>query len=203
MKPLVWQGALWAADPRLEKFTQEFRGREPQVGARGIMIGLLLLALMIVSLWILARVIERRSGRKPFDSSLGLFVSLCAAHQLRWRQRWLLWRLARAWRLAEPARLFVEPHRFETKSLGERLAPRAAELKEIAQRLFAEPAVADNHGQSPAPKIAEQAQQTPIPERPFPLAFPIEEHPALDVPLWPANSLPAIDAPDSEASATE
>ena len=203
MMPLVWQGALLGGDPRLERFTKEFRGREPQIGARGVMIALVLLAVVIVGLWILSRTIERRSGRRQFDSSFGLFMSLCAAHHLRWSQRLLLWRLALAGRLTEPARLFVEPHRFETKNLGERLMPRAAELKEIARRLFAVPAAPDNHGKSVPAASAEQKQETSAAERPFPLAFPIEEHPALDVPLRPADSLGAIDAGESGSSATE
>ncbi len=202
MKPLVWQAALLAGDPRLERFTREFRGREPQIGARGVMIALMLLAVVVVSLWILSRIIERRSGRRQFDSSFGLFMSLCAAHHLRWSQRWLLWRLALSGRLTEPARLFVEPHRFETKNLGERLAPRATELKEIAGRLFAVPAAADNQGKSVTLASAEQKQETSVPECPFPLAFPIEEHPALDVPLWPADSLGAVDVPASKSSTT-
>lgn len=202
MKPLLWQGALLGGDPRLEKFGREFRGREPQIGARGVMIVLALLAVVVVGLWILSRVIERRNGRRQFDSSFGLFMSLCAAHNLKWSQRLLLWRLAFSARLTEPARLFVEPHRFETKNLSERLTPRATELKEIARRLFAAPAAADHHEKSSAIQTEEQERETSTAECPFPLAFPIEEHPALDVPLWPADSLGAVDVPASKSSTT-
>ena len=75
-----------------------------------------------------------------------LFWTLCRAHHLGWGDRWLLWRLVRATELADPARLFVEPGRFEASALPGAVRSQAARLSKIALELFQEP--------PPAPGVA-------------------------------------------------
>jgi len=67
-----------------------------------------------------------------------LFTELCRAHKLNWRQRWLLWRLARIEQLSHPARLFLEPEWYAAAGLPRELRHNAAQLNAIRARLFAD-----------------------------------------------------------------
>ncbi|GAB6165200.1 hypothetical protein JCM19992_12000 [Thermostilla marina] len=64
---------------------------------------------VILGLWVLAKILDYRHRRRPYRSRLALFWTLCGRHRLTWRQTWLLWRLARARKLTDPAMLFVDP----------------------------------------------------------------------------------------------
>ena len=97
---------------------------------------LLLTGLVVVFsvLWLVARWSERRVRN---DSSLGLFWTLANTHELSWSDRWLLWRLARAKRLPEPALLFLDP-RLTSPQSSHHLAPHSTDrLKALRRRLFA------------------------------------------------------------------
>ena len=177
------------ADARLSKIQNAFQARETTVDSGQIVIGVTVLTIAIIVLWFVSRAMERRARRGRFDSSLGLFLSLAKAHNLGWSERWLLWRLARCHRLKEPARLFLEPERFDPDNLTDSLLIKHNRLKLISRRIFAE--ATENPGQTdPGSKTAEESP-APIPERPCPLSFPIDENPALDVPLWPTDPDPA------------
>jgi hypothetical protein len=177
------------ADPRLLKFQDSFRAREPTVDPGQVLIGIAVLTIAIIVLYFASRAMERRARRGHFDSSLGLFLSLAKAHNLGWSDRWLLWRLARCRQLKEPARLFLEPERFDSSNLTDSLLAKHNRLKLISGRIFAEST--ENPGQTgPGSKTAKESS-APLPERPCPLSFPIDGNPALDVPLWPTDPDPA------------
>ena len=126
------------ADPRLLKFQNSFQAREITVDSGQILIGLAILTIVILVLWIGSRAMERRARRGHFDSSLGLFLSLAKAHKLGWSERWLLWQLARCHQMKEPARLFLEPERFDSSNLTGSLLAKQNQLKLISRRIFAE-----------------------------------------------------------------
>jgi hypothetical protein len=80
---------------------------------------------------------KRRSTRS-YHHPRKLFNELCGVHDLDRSSQRLLWQLARAARLAHPAAIFVEPHRFEASQLPDGMQKHAARLDELRQKLFAE-----------------------------------------------------------------
>jgi hypothetical protein len=134
---LAFDAALVAEGSRLKGLSSGFRQEGDPVDMRAVLVGLLIAAGFVVALWLLARLVERQSGGRRSNSPLGLFLSLCRAHKLRWPDRWLLWRVARHHRLADPARVFLEPERLATAGLGPRLRRYAGRLEGLRARLFA------------------------------------------------------------------
>jgi hypothetical protein len=103
-------------------------------GSVGIVAGVAV-ALSLVA-WLILRwfkVRERRISNSPW----GLFTDLVAAHQLNHRERNLVTRLARQFRLEQPALLFVEPAWWEADRLGPAWRRRLPELEKLRRRLFA------------------------------------------------------------------
>lgn len=127
---------LWVAqiDSRLESFSDGFRRNRTQIDSSDVVLLLTGLVVVFSVLWLVARWSERRVRN---DSSLGLFWTLANTHELSWSDRWLLWRLARAKRLTEPALLFLDP-RLTSPQSSHHLAPHSTDrLKALRRRLFA------------------------------------------------------------------
>ena len=161
-----------------------FRGRP--VDFSDIVTGVLVFLGIALAVWVLSYVLSLRERRRGRTSPLGLFLSLCKAHRLRWAEQWLLWRVARAQKLRDPARLFLEPERFRPAGLGAALQSRSAELENLRDRLFAEPSEPDiprdQSGGSVKPKRAE------APQTGSPLPPPVSPT-TLDVPPWPPTPM--------------
>ena len=94
---------------------------------------------LFVTLAVLARVIARREQRQVYNSPRALFRALCAAHNLDRRDRAVLRKLARHHQLSQPARLFVEPARFDVAKLSAALGPLRGRIQSLGERLFAVP----------------------------------------------------------------
>ena len=92
---------------------------------------------VFVTLAILARVIARREQRQVYNSPRALFRSLCAAHNLDRLDRAVLRKLARYHGLVQPARLFVEPARFDAAKLDAKFGPLHHRIQSLGERLFA------------------------------------------------------------------
>ena len=135
MHDLAIGSLLLANRSRLENLSREFQqGLSPE-GCKQLILFLTVLAAASLLFWGLARWMERRHGLGA-NRPLGLFLSLSKPHRLGWSDRWLLWRLARSHRLRAPARLFLEPERFEASRLP--LAMRRTRcLEALQERLFA------------------------------------------------------------------
>lgn len=165
----VWHRAILAADRvAWDGLARQFRERD--FDARQALVGLGILLLAAVAVWFLSRlvnVLERRAG---YDGPKRLFVELCRAHALSWSEAWLLWRTARAQRLADPSRVFVEPERLAPVNLPRGLRMHAERLDRIAGRLFAR-----QSGSGEKPSLVEP------PPGPHPL-LPTPTPPALEIP---------------------
>ena len=74
---------------------------------------------------------------------LKLFLELCRAHGLTWKERFLMWRLARCQRLRDPARLFLEADRFEEARLSRPLKVHNQSFRAIRARLFRAPPIVE------------------------------------------------------------
>jgi len=81
--------------------------------------------------------IVARCRRRSLHSPKRLFLTLCRAHRLSWKQTWLLWQLARAQGLENAALLFVDPDRFDPDYIGLWLRPQQQALLEVRKRIFA------------------------------------------------------------------
>jgi hypothetical protein len=93
--------------------------------------------LVIAAFGILATILARRDKRRLFNSPRALFNALCRAHGLDRASRALLKQLAVSQRLMPPARLFLEPDRFDPVSLPAELQPQREEYMALRKRLFA------------------------------------------------------------------
>jgi len=87
--------------------------------------------------WLLSRWLARQeAGKRRSHSRRQLFRTLCAAHELSGHDRRLLRQLARAHRLRDPARVFLEPQRYDPKVLSPALEAKQHELNQLRGRLF-------------------------------------------------------------------
>lgn len=130
---------LLAERSRVDYLSDSFRTRPGASDQQGVLIGLMILAGIIVGVWLLSRWLKMSQRNRACDSPSQLFRALCRAHGLRLSDRWLLARLARAQQLKDPARLFLEPQRFEPGKITPALRPQAGRLKALRDRLFVEP----------------------------------------------------------------
>ncbi len=128
---------LLGLQTRFEGIRSGFRGR--RFDMQDAVLALMVLAGVVLALWALSYFLKFQDKQTTFTSPTMLFWSLCRAHGLRWSDRWLLWRVARAARLAEPARLFLEPERFEPSQLRPTFRLHAARLGRLAEMLFVDP----------------------------------------------------------------
>ena len=109
-----WNSWLLLADrDKFRHMGEGFRGEHAQVGTGEILIALACLCGLIAGLWALSRYVARREHSRRTNSPRGLFHELCQAHGLDRSGRSALWRLSRKQELEHPARLFLEPERFD------------------------------------------------------------------------------------------
>ncbi|MGA2064299.1 MAG: hypothetical protein ABSG86_05000 [Thermoguttaceae bacterium] len=161
--------------------------RPPPGQQQGVLLGFFLIAAVLVGLWAIRQVAMLGRRGAAVNSPRRLFRSLCRAHRLSWSQRWLLGRIARANRLAQPAQLFVEPEYFDEPRLGPEFGPKAQRLRQLRDRLFAGlPGV-----QGPAirrPAASPGRPRHPSAETSPPPLPPPTPRPTLDIPPWPDSS---------------
>ncbi len=95
--------------------------------------------LVLAAFGVLARILANQDKRRLFNSPRALFNALCKAHGLDRASKTLLKQLARSQQLTVPARLFLEPDRFQPGMLSAELRPQRAAVAALRQRLFAVP----------------------------------------------------------------
>ncbi len=170
-----------AEQDRMQDLFRAFRATQAHEGMDDVFYGLLILAGIVAGMLILSLVIKSRRRRAGYVSPLGLFLTLCRAHKLKWKERWLLWRLARMEQLNEPARLFLEPEWYASYSLPGALRQRAGQLINIRDRLFAD--VRESLKSSDKEQSGEAERMQPAGA-----ALPtLKTAPELDIPPWSAT----------------
>lgn len=155
----LYRGILLAAQSRLDSLSSGFRGRRARLETDDIVTGLLIFSGIALAVWGLSLFLRLQERRRGYPRPLRLFLSLCRAHRLRPSEWWLLWRVARAQRLRDPARLFLEPERLQPADLGQRLAARADQLAQIRDRLFAQ---LDQQPQDQGSQAPEMPEEQPV-----------------------------------------
>jgi len=131
--------SLLAETNRFSDMGRGFRGSRARLDSGDVLFGLLVLGAVALGLSLLWYVHSRHEGLRRRNGPLRLFHELCRAHSLRFSEEWLLWRLARAGRLRNPAQLFLEPERFDAGRLPTSLRARANLFTRLKARLFPEP----------------------------------------------------------------
>jgi len=181
MNEWICYAVLLAQRGRIDSLSRGFRKPPMRLDPGNVAVGLLLLAGAILAIWLLVHLLKIQERRGGYISAATLFLSLCRAHRVGWSQRWLLWRVARAQQLREPARLFLEPERLDAARLGPALQTYAAALDGLRQRFFAEMERKQDDQDSEPPKPNhDQPAATPL--------MPSTAGPALDLPPWTATS---------------
>ena len=128
---------LLAKEGRYMHMGRRFRRGSSSIDTADLVALLGIIAMVVAIAWLAARYIKLREKRNA-SSAQHLFHELCRAHRLDWSSRKLIQSLARAHGLADPARVFVEPHRFNADKLGSAFANYEPRLAELRQQLFAE-----------------------------------------------------------------
>ncbi|MEE8450993.1 MAG: hypothetical protein V3R99_03730 [Thermoguttaceae bacterium] len=207
MNHLIDHAILLADASRWSNMSQRFRGQRTRIDLNDIMTGLLILCIAICVFWVLSVVIRLQDRHRTFTSPMAMFLSLCKAHRLRLSQGWLLWRVARAHRLRDPALVFVRPELFNPARLGPSLQLRTAQLKRLGDMLFVE---TDEDDEKPKKRNRTSEEESPGVERTAtspgatsPGATSSNLPPALDVAPWPPLSGFEQDAPGGDQQAVE
>ena len=171
-------GILLAQRSRLDNLSDAFRSRPNSTDRDDVLLGALIVVALIAGIWGLSRLLATRERHQVYSNPRRLFLSLCKAHRLRWSEQWLLWRVARFQRLGDPARLFLEPERFEEANLSRPLRAQIARLRGLRNRLFAKPSA---KGSEP-PQTA--AGPRPVTMKAAMPLFSTSASPTLDIPPW-------------------
>jgi hypothetical protein len=151
MNRLLCHGILLAQRSRIDSLSSGFRGRRARLETSDIVIYLLAVAGIAVAVWLLSYLLRLQERRRGHASPLRLFLSLCKAHGLRWSQRWLLWRVARAQQLRDPARLFLDPERLDAAYVAPSFQSSRGQLRQLHDCLF------DQLDQRPAGQVPQEA----------------------------------------------
>jgi hypothetical protein len=119
------------------RMAESFRGEGVPFDSKGMAYAVAGLSVLVLVAWFLAHTAEREEKRGRC-SPKRLFLSLCRANRLAWSDRWFLWRLAARHRLEDPARVFIEPDRFDPAEANLQSQRYLTHLKRLRARLFAE-----------------------------------------------------------------
>jgi hypothetical protein len=120
-----------------------FRAKRDSFQFSDLIPWLIVTAAVLGGLAVLARIVARRE-KQAFNSPRALFNELCKAHGLDLASRQLLRRLARAADIRQPARMFVEPQRFEPTNLPSDLRAQWPAIEALRAKLFAQTVPAGN-----------------------------------------------------------
>jgi hypothetical protein len=127
--------ALFAAETPMERLARGIR-RRTEADATPMLRWLIGLAAVALVAWLVMKAIERVRRARTEDRPWWLFLGLCRAHELAWRDCWLLWRVAHRARLSAPAVAFLDPRVLADGRAWCHSDVQQQRLTLIAQRLF-------------------------------------------------------------------
>lgn len=191
MRSFLFHEILLAQATRWEGMSRNFQARRTHIDSHDVALGAVILLCCLLAVWVLSFVARLQERQRPLlsKSPLGLFLGLCRAHGLRWSERWLLWRVAMTRRLRDPARLFLEPGLFDPGTLTPSLRAQAVELRQLRERLFAQPEQQAEE-RATGPSSGAELGEAPRSERASKGSVlpPISATPALDIAPWPPST---------------
>jgi hypothetical protein len=184
MNCLLFPPIFAAEHSRWDSLSNGFRGGFQRHGLEplDIAMGVAALAGIVAAVWILTYLLAWRDRRRSYTSPRRLFLSLCRAHRLRWIECWWLWRLARCQRLAEPAKLFLEPERFEKVHLTPTLWAKAEFFGRLRDRLFT--GLVAEEVSAPSKPVPLKISDPPKANRGTPPLLPVVASTAIEIPPY-------------------
>ncbi len=127
---------LLAQMRRWRRLGDGLRGSGRRVEFSELLPYLIGLAIIALGIWAVVQWIKRNDTSQPCDDPWKLFRELCQAHDLNSSQGRLLRKLVEAWKMEQPAKIFVTPMAFEPASLPPSLQAEAQQLRGLRARLF-------------------------------------------------------------------
>lgn len=155
MTQLAIHGVVLAAGSRLDGMRNRFSGRGAKLDTADIVVGVLVLLGIAAGIALLSYLVSRQDKRRGFNSPRALFRELCKAHGLARSSRRLLRQLARWQRLSHPARIFLEPERFDPANLSPRLRAQIDDVRQVRDQIFARP-IEEKDGKGQKKKSAQR-----------------------------------------------
>jgi len=128
---------LFAQADRWREMGRDFRVDHTKLDPSLIIASLIVLVAVIVFLWYLNRLMNRREGRRLYNSPKKLFRSLCRLHELTRAERRTLVNLDRSQGRSQPAGLFLDPERFAAAMATPAWQSQRRQLERLRAKLFA------------------------------------------------------------------
>lgn len=128
---------IWTvlAQAEISDLASRFQRDRGGIALDRMLIGLLVIGVIVLSVWLFAMYYNWRENNNKRSPS-GLFRQLCQAHKLDFRSSRLLRKLATWHKLTHPARLFLEPERFDAAKLSPVLKQQQATLERLRNHIF-------------------------------------------------------------------
>ncbi|HEV2968774.1 MAG TPA: hypothetical protein VGY55_02220 [Pirellulales bacterium] len=129
--------ALLAESEQWREMGRDFRVDHTKLDPGLIFASIIVLVTVIAFLWFLHRLMNRREGRRLYNSPKKLFRSLCNLHELTRAERRMLARLASTDQLPQPAGVFLDPDRFDVAITLPAFRSQRTQLEQLRTKLFA------------------------------------------------------------------
>lgn len=126
---------LLLAQSNVEEMGRHFSRDGGGIAIDRLLIGLLIIGSIAVSLWLFSMYYNWKENNGAHSPG-ALFHQLCKAHKLDFRSCRLLRQLASLQKLSHPARLFLEPERFNPANLNPAMKQHQAALVKIRNTIF-------------------------------------------------------------------
>jgi hypothetical protein len=143
---------LFAQADRWREMGRDFRVDHTKLDPSLIVASLIVLVAVIAFLWFLHRLMNKREGRRLYNSPKKLFRSLCRLHELTRAERRTLVSLARSQQLQQPASLFLSPEQFVAAIASPAWQSQRRQVERVRTKLFAK---MEELGQTDATKPAD------------------------------------------------
>jgi hypothetical protein len=128
---------LVAQADRWREMGRDFRVDHTKLDPSLIIASIVVLIAVIAFLWFLHRLMNRREGRRLYNSPKQLFRSLCRLHELNGAGRRMLVQLAHSQQLPQPASLFLDPDRFAAALKSPAWQSQRRQIERLRAKLFA------------------------------------------------------------------
>ena len=125
-----------AQQSRWRSLGRGVRGKSSDFDTGDIVFALSVLAGIAVAIWLMAHLLNHSDRRRRYNRPQALFRDLCRVHDLDRGRRRMLRQIARWQRLGQPARLFLEPERFEPDNVSPKLRASSRRLTALRDKLF-------------------------------------------------------------------
>ncbi len=137
MTAASWNPILFADRSRIFRdLGSGFREKRESFEPTDLLWWVLAAVVVIAVFGAIGSLLARQDKRRLYSSPRALFRALCKAHALDRTSRQLLRQMAHAQKLKVPARLFLEPDRFEPAVLARELRGQQDAIAALGKRLF-------------------------------------------------------------------